>query len=1081
MKYNCLFVLVLLLLTNQILASDTLFTLLPPNQTGILFRNDVVETNEINIITEGQNYVYSGGGVATGDVNNDGLPDIFLVGNMTSSKLYLNKGNLTFEDVSATSGIATNNWCTGVTMIDINNDGWLDIFVGSYGYPTIEKARCWLFINQKNGKFIEKAEDYGLINRNTNVSQASFFDYDQDGDMDVYLAIYPSKYKDEINFDFEDRYPTKIGSDKLFENINNKNFKDVSAKANIMPENAYALSILTTDINNDGWVDIYVGNDFAANNFLYINQGNKTFKESVRDYFDHTSFYTMGMETGDLNGDALPDIMELDMNPESNQKYKVDFHEFTFDIYRNVVKKYMRQEIRNNISLNNGNNTYSEIGQSLGTDLTDWSWTPLIRDFNLDGQNDIFVSNGIKKYVLNADFFFWKFDSLLQATGATHSPNYKVEMLKVVPTMLLTNYFFVNKGDGSFQNKANESGLNQITASNGAAYADLDGDGDDDLILNNMDDFAYIYRNNSDKNKPNFFSFRLLNTKGVSIDNVKYQLFAGNNTYYYEALNQRGFYSASDKCFTTGIGNNQAVDSLWVILPQNKYFVLKSPAINKLNTYTLTAQTKLSNLKIPKQKTLFDTQKMNELMNVENDYVDYKYQPSLLQQYTKMGPAAAVTTNKKTNITYLYYGTSKGSDKYLVALNQQQQIVNKTPFLLEKDKENTFALFFDANKDGHDDLLVLSGSGEWDEKDENLGANLYLNNGTMHFIIDTSFAKTNKHLIKALVFDYDKDEDTDIVLFPFIAPQDFPKGSEAVFLKNEKGIFSVDKKAATNSTGNYMDALTIDWNNDGWEDIVTLGHWMSPEVWINNKGTFNKISLSDTLKGYWSALDVFDIDGDGTEEIFMGNVGNNWRYNLSSEDSLVVWDADFNKDGVKDPIICTAEKGKYYPIYLYNDFTRNYPFTKKYILHQDDYSRADITQIFADFDFKKAHYYTCNFQKSVMLKKEKDGNYAPHILPEKIQEAPVNKFYAIDTPNAKSMLVLGQNKEMRDEIGTMDANRGQFFTYTTNNKWLYIPAYKTGINIQPETKEVLTLDNNTLLVITKEGTPIIIKYPSTTK
>lgn len=1078
MKITYILLFSLPLLTNCCIASDTLFTLLPPNQTGILFRNDVVETKDINIITEGQNYVYSGGGVAVGDVNKDGLPDIFLVGNMTSSKLYLNKGNLKFEDTSTTNGIATNNWCTGVTMVDINNDGWLDIFVGSYGYPTIAQARCWLFINQKNGKFIEKAEEYGLINRNTNVSQASFFDYDQDGDMDVYLAIYPSKYKDEINFDFEDRYPTKIGSDKLFENINNKSFKDVSVKANIMPENAYALSILTTDINNDGLIDIYVGNDFAANNFLYINQGNKTFKESVRDYFDHTSFYTMGMETGDINGDVYPEIMELDMSPESNQKYKVDFHEFTFDIYRNVVKKYMRQEIRNNLQFNNGNNTYSEIGQSLGVDLTDWSWTPLIRDFNLDGKNDIFVSNGIKKYVLNSDFFFWKFDSLLQKTGLSYTENYKVEMLKFVPPMLLTNYFFVNEGNENFQNLAEQSGLNQITATNGAAYADLDGDGDDDLVLNNMDDFAYIYRNNSEKNKPNFFSFRLLNTKGISIDNIKYNLFAGNQTYYYESLNQRGFYSASDKCFTTGIGDNKTVDSLWVILPQNKYFVIKSPDINKLNTYTLSAETKLKTLNVPKEKTLFETQKIDTPPNIENEYVDYKYQPPLLQQYTKMGPTVAVTVNKKTNITYLYYGTPKGNDKYLLELDKDFKPSKKMVFPLEKNRENTASLFFDANKDGFDDLLVLSGSGEWNEKDENLGANLYLNDGAANFTQDTTFVKINKHLIKALAIDYDNDQDTDLVLFPFIAPENFPKGSQAVFLKNENGKFIIDKNAATNSTGNYTDAISTDWNNDGWKDILVVGHWMPPEIWMNNKGIFSKISLSDTLKGYWSAIDIFDIDEDGTDEIFMGNIGNNWRYNLTREDSLVIWDADFNKDGVKDPLVCTAEKGKFYPIYLYNDFTRNYPFTKKNILHQDDYSRADVKQIFPNFDFDKANYYTCNFQQSIMLKKEKDNSYTIQVLPPKMQEAPINKFYPIynHTLNTKGMLVFGQNKTMRDEIGTMDANKGLFFIHTPNQKWLYVPAYKAGISVPAEVKEVLTLTKNTLIVLTKENNLFLIHY-----
>lgn len=516
-------ILILLIINTSLCYADSLFTLLKPEQSGVYFRNDVKEREDLNIITEGQNYVYSGSGVAVGDINKDGLSDILFTSNQNNSTLYLNKGNMQFEDITLSSNINTKNWCTGAVMADVNGDGWLDIFISSYGYPVMETARCWLFINNKNNTFSEQSTEFGISLKNTNVSQVSFFDFDLDGDMDMYATIYPSKYIDEINFDFENRYPNKIGSDKLFENINNQSFNDISIKSGILEENAYGLSILTTDINNDGWIDIYVANDFAYNDFLYINQKDGTFKESIRDFFKHTAFYAMGTDIGDVNGDMLPDIVELDMTPESNQKYKIDFHEFSFDIYRKTTQVYMRQEIRNNLQINLGNNKFIETGQSAGIDATDWSWTPLIRDFNLDGSNDIFITNGIKRDVLNSNYFFWTYDSIRLANNIIDNKNEKMDMLSFVPSMALMNYYYENNGNGSFKNKAAISGLSQITTSNGAAYADFDLDGDDDLVVNNMDDYAYIYQNNS-ANK-NFFSIQVLDKNKLPINNCKYYFY----------------------------------------------------------------------------------------------------------------------------------------------------------------------------------------------------------------------------------------------------------------------------------------------------------------------------------------------------------------------------------------------------------------------------------------------------------------------------------------------------------------------------------------------------------------------------
>lgn len=1067
----------MIICAKGLIAQEPLFTLLTPGASGINFRNDVTENKNINIFKEWQNYVYSGAGVATGDVNNDGLIDIFFAGNMTSSKLYINKGQLKFEDVSSAKGIITNNWCTGVTMADINNDGWLDIFVSSYGYPDLKNARCWLFENQKNGKFVEKAEKYGLLNRGANVSQSSFFDYDNDGDMDIYLTVYPTFDKDvkrEMKFDFEDKNLPIYGNDKLYENLGNGKFSDVSESAGIQKENAYGLSILTTDINNDGLIDIYVANDFDHNDFLYINQGNKTFKESIKKYFDHTAFYSMGTDIGDINGDIYPDIIELDMNPESNQKYKVDFNEFSFDIYKQVVKKFMRQEIRNNVQINNGDGTYNESGQSLGMDLTDWSWTPLIKDFNLDGSNDVFVTNGIKKYILNSSYFYWQYDSILKSKGKYFSEDIdRINFINTLPDMLLPNYMFISQPDYTFKNLAKESGLSQLTASNGAAYADFDGDGDDDLVLNNMDDFGYVYRNNSANTGLNYFSFKLVNNKKIPIDNAKYYLYTEGKKYYYETTNQRGFYSSSDRQFNVGIGNAKAVDSLVVILPQNKYFTIVNPSINKINIYTIPADNNLKLYNYPTVNKIFSSKTITNIEVQENDYIDYKYQPVLLQLYSKMGPGAAFFKDPAATNSILYLGGAKGKDKYLYKFDNQFNVVDKTLLPKERTKENTAALFFDANKDSHEDLLVASGSGQWGESAANLGASLYMGDFKGGMIKDTTFPIIAKHITKILSLDYDKDGNVDIVLFPMPSPEVFPTGETPIFIKNTGKGFVIDTTIAKGAGGIYTDAEVLDWNNDGLIDFVALGHWMSPEIWINTGNNFVVQTLGDSLKGYWSAVDVFDTDNDGIAELFLGNIGNNWRYNLTGEDSLLLWDVDFNSDGVKDPIVCTVEKGLCYPIYLHGDFVKNYPYTKKYVLNQVTYSTADIKKIFPSYNFETAKYRVCNFQKSITVKKSTGGKVTVTHLPNKVQESPVNKFTFTNSGDKSLMLAFGQNKEIRDEIGPMDASKGMCFEFL-DNKWNYITGANSGICIKGEVKDVLEIDTNYKLIITKETAPVLL-------
>lgn len=1059
-----------LLLFYSVCYSDTLFTLMNPKETGIDFRNDVIEREDLNIITEGQNYVYSGAGVAIGDINKDGLSDILLVSNQNTSRLYLNKGNLTFKDITLPSNIFTNNWCTGAIMADVNGDGWLDIYISSYGYPVMDSARCWLYINNKNNTFSERSSAFGIQLNNTNVSQVAFFDYDLDGDLDMYATIYPSKYIDEINFDFENRYPIKIGSDKLFENIENNFFSDISEKAGIISENAYGLSILTTDINNDGWIDIYVANDFAFNDFLYINQKDGTFKESVKDYFKHTSFYSMGTDIGDINGDLLPDIVELDMTPESNQKYKIDFHEFSFDLYRKTTQTYMRQEIRNNLQLNLGNNKFSEIGQSAGIDATDWSWTPLIRDFNLDGKNDIFITNGIKRDVLNSNYFFWTYDSIRLANNIINNKDEKVTMLSYVPRMALMNYYYENVGNFKFKNLASSSGLSQITTSNGAAYADLDLDGDDDLVVNNMDDFAFIYRNNS-KNR-NFFSLQVIDTNRLPVNNCKFLLYEGSQKHYFESLSQRGFYSTSENRFITGVESDK-IDSLILILPANNKILLYDLPINKSNVFQMNKDVIGHQINKIDTSTIFDTLSLKTITPIDNDYIDFKHQPLLLQKYSKNGPVAAVTKAGIQNL--FYFGTPKGNPKFIYNMDSLNKLIVIQELINERNRENTDAIFVDINSDKYKDLLISSGSGEINERSNNIGVHLYKNVLNKKFIEDTTFPQINYHIKKIIAIDYDNDKDLDLVLFPLIDPDQYPKPASITFLKNANGRFIKDIKLNNKFKGNFQDAETFDWNNDGRLDIIAVGHWMSPEIYINkpNVGFVKKV-LSDTLKGYWSAVDILDLDDDGINEIYFGNIGNNWRYNQMVEDSLVMFIKDINKDGLNDPIVCTAEKGKFYPIYLYNDFLQSFPFVKKNVLQQVQYSNADITQIFSNFKIKENPFLVCNYQKSVRIISEDKVKHIEE-LPLSFQQFPINKFFKIDKNQKSYLMLLGQNTSMRDEIGPMDATNTSLYLYT-NKQFEYTNNSLSGINVINESLNALPLDKGKKhLIISKNSKPLLMK------
>ena len=1064
----------LILLSSCKEDKSKLFAKLPSSETGIHFRNLLQENHpEFNILS--YPYFYNGGGVAVGDINNDGLLDIFFTGNMVKNRLYLNKGNMQFEDITEKAGIANKEgWCTGVTMVDINGDGLMDIYICRSGLSDPAYRKNLLYINNGDLTFTEEAAKYGLDDVGYG-TQAVFFDYDKDGDLDMFLInqSQPKYSIGKIDYVGTRKLPVdSVYENKLFRN-DNGHFVDVTKTSGIKSNPlTYSLGVNVSDINGDGWPDIYISNDFKEPDYLYINNHDGTFTDSLKYKIKNTSLYGMGVDINDYNNDLLPDIVQLDMLPEDNHAQKMHMGADNFNQYNTLFREgILPQFMRNTLQKNNGDGTFSEVGQLAGISNTDWSWSPLLADFDNDGFKDLFISNGYKRDNTNLEFLKYSYNESkrLQEGGTFNLPEYISHMEGIH----LHNYIYWNNGNEQFENKVEEWGFEENTFSQGAVYADLDNDGALDLIINNTDAEASIYRNNARKqNQNHFLRVQLIGNKLNSLGyGAKVFLYAGGQKQYQEQLPVRGFQSSVDPVIHFGLGKNTLIDSVIVIWPDNRKQVLKQVTADQTLILNINQAETIENYSAKKNNAVFEEMKSPiNFRHIENDFNDFSIQSLLPHYFSRSGPCMAKADVNGDGSEDVFIGGAKGQPATLWLQTKNGFTEKKcSDFITDKESEDVSAVFFDADNDGDMDLLVCSGGYEFAANDSALQCRLYINDGKGNFTRSKNALPpifVSAGVVKAT--DFDKDGNIDLFIGGKVVPGEFPASPRSYLLKNNgKGIFKdVSATIGKNisNIGMISDALWLDVNGDGYPDLITAGEWNSIKVFINKKGYFEDASkqyIPFASQGWWNCLQLADVDGDGDLDIIAGNQGWNNQFHASVKEPMDLYAKDFDNNGTIDPILCYYILGKSYPAIGRDDLISQIPSLNKRYPEYTDYADATIDQIFTDDELKSALHLQTNILSSVWLENRGKEGFVLHELPVQAQQAPVYSIAIADINNdGKPDLILAGNDSYTPiKFGRFNGSNAVVLLNNGQRNFKPIPSFNSGLSMPGDVRSLLIISD----------------------
>jgi enediyne biosynthesis protein E4 len=1054
-----------------------LFTMMPASFTGIRFINRVEDTPEMNVFTY-RNF-YNGGGVAAGDLNGDGVPEVMLTSNLHGNKLYLNKGHFQFRDITEEAGVGgKGSWATGVTMADVNGDGLLDIYVCHAGSIPGKPRANELYINQgldKNGvpTFKEMAAEYGLADEGYS-TQAAFFDYDHDGKLDMFLINNSFRAVNSFALRNIRNIRDPLGGHKLFHNDGNGHFTDVSAKAGIYgSEIAFGLGLVVSDVNRDGWPDIYVSNDFFERDYLYINNHDGTFTEQLDKEMSYLSYFSMGLDIADINNDGWPEIYTTDMLPEDEYRLRTTSSFEGWDAYQAKVQNgFHYQLMRNMLQLNNGNGTFSDIGQMAGVARTDWSWSALIADLDLDGYKDIYITNGIAKDVTSQDYiaFLANEQTLKSATKDKHV-DYK-GLTAAMTSTKLRHYAYRNQGNLTFANETASWGLDTPSFGNGATYADLDGDGALDLIVNSTNDTAFVYRNNARSLEPaNHYLQVKLEGDGPNRFGVgsKVTVESGGQKLYQEVEATRGFQSSVDYVLTFGLGKVDTVRSVTVDWPDGRVSTQTNIAANRRITVKQSESTKATSAPSTSPKQVFaDITDQTKLPFVhhENAYVDFERERLMPKMLSTEGPLMAVADVNGDGLDDVFMGGAKGQASAILIQQSDGTFEKSNEKLLDQDSvsEDIGAIFFDANRDGHPDLYVATGGSEYSEAAPALVDRLYLNDGKGNFrkSVDAlpPLTLSNSRVAAA---DFDGDGAIDLFVGGRSVPGRYGIDPQSMLLKNDgRGHFTdVTDKAAPglSHVGMVTDAVWKDVDGDGRPDLVVVGEWMPITVFHNaGNGRLVKANVPGLEKsnGWWNRIIAGDFTGDGRVDFIVGNLGLNTRLQAKPNEPVTMYVKDFAHSGFVQQIISYYNNGKPYLLALRDDLIRSLPYLKARYADYKQYAKQTVTDVFTQQELSDALVKNAYTFATTLARNNGDGTFTLVPLPTEAQIAPIYGILAtdIDGDGKPDLLMAGNFDGVEPEIGKMSAGYGVYLRGDGKGRFTPVRALESGFLVPGQARDI---------------------------
>ncbi len=1048
--------------------NDGLFRLLSPKESGIRFNNEMRENREINLLSFAP--IYNGAGVAIGDFNNDGLEDVFFTGNFVSSKLYLNKGNLKFDDITEEAGVETEAWCNGVSIVDINADGFNDIYI-AVSNPDSTKRENLLFINNGDLTFSEQAEAYGL-NDNGHSTHSAFFDYDLDGDLDMYLLTYGNNEGTDlkmVNKKIIDG--TGLSNDRLYQNNGDNTFTDVTVEAGILIE-GYGLGVAVNDLNNDLYPDLYISNDFLFDDIVYINNQDGTFSDKSKAYLKHTSHFGMGVDVQDFNNDLLPDVVQVDMMPEDNYRQKKILGPMHYDFFNLSIKEgYTPQYMRNTLQVNQGEKGFSEIGQFAGINETDWSWAPVFADYDANGNKDLIITNGFRRNVTDWDFRNYISEQLEIAKGKGQDPDeVALAIVKKTNDLKLPNYAYAYNGDLTFTDVTADWGLSAPTWSNGMAYADLDQDGDLDLVISNIDDHAYIYENRLEQQeiKPNYLKVKLEGPK-ENPDAIGAKIMveqAGIKRTHYQSKT-RGYLSNVTSEIYFGFGENSSATEVTVIWP-NGQSETKTATLNATLTFEIgnaqdnemaIVETNLTSGNLANDYGLNHT-------TPENDFVDFYFEPLLPHRLSQSGPALAKGDINGDGLEDLFVGGSAGNGGYIFVQTSGGKF-RKNELNGSKDSEDTDATFLDFDQDGDLDLYVASGSNEFEADSPKYQDRIYINNGRGRFSLGNGILPemlTSSGAVSAS--DFDGDGDIDLFVGGRLEPKKYPMPGTSYILRNEGNRFiDVTEEVASGlqKIGMVTTSEWGDFDGDNDLDLILTGEFMPITVFLQQDGKFTNATSSlglDSHTGWWNTIHLTDLNEDGKLDIIAGNLGENTKYDVSIDQPISVFAKDYDDNGMIDAIMSCFIGNEEHVLHSKSTLEQQViRFKKRYVKHEE-FAKATFAEIIPPEIRDGAYVLKTNTFNHMAFLSSSEG-YRPVVLPNETQIAPLQAITASDG----KLFLSGNDYGTEVTVGQYDASHGFVLSFDKSSREFVINKgsnYRASGNIKSALK--LQVGNESIIV-----------------